>query len=60
MFVVFVNNAGISEIINPLGETVMESETDEQVLTAEIDITSRRKIIENMNLLADRNLNVDN
>ena len=60
MFIVFVNSAGISEIINPLGETVLESKTDEQVLTVEIDITSRRKIIENMNLLADRNLNVDN
>lgn len=60
IFVVFVNSAGISEILNPLGEIIFESDTAEKNFTAEIDLESRRKIITNMNLLADRNLFVDN
>ena len=60
IFVIFVNSAGISEILNPLGEVIFESDTAEKNFTAEIDLESRRKIITNMNLLADRNLFVDN
>ena len=59
IFVVFVNSAGISEIVNPGGEVVAECERGEELLTAEIDLRERAKIIANMNLLADRNLRVD-
>lgn len=55
IFVVFANSSGKSEIINPLGETVAETDTGEQILTAEIDLTERKKIIGEMNLLSDRN-----
>ena len=54
-FVVFANSSGKSEIINPLGEIVAEADTGEQILTAEIDLSERKKIIGEMNLLADRN-----
>lgn len=60
IFVVFVNSAGISEIINPLGETIFESDTAEKNFDIEIDLESRKKFITAMNLLADRNLTVDN
>ena len=59
IFVVFVNSAGISEIINPIGEVIGETEINAQNFSVEIDFELRRKIIANMNLLADRNLNVD-
>lgn len=55
IFVVFANSSGKSEIINPLGEIVAEADTGEQILTAEIDLTERKKIVGEMNLLADRN-----
>lgn len=55
IFVVFANSAGKSEIVNPAGETIAESDTGEQILTAEIDLNERKKIIAKMNLLADRN-----
>lgn len=55
IFVVFANSAGKSEIVNPAGETIAESGTGEQILTAEIDLNERKKIIAKMNLLADRN-----
>ena len=60
IFVVFVNSAGISEIINPLGEVIFESDTAEKIFNVEIDLESRKKFIATMNLLADRNLTVDN
>ena len=59
IFVVFVNSAGISEIVNPSGEVVAECGRGEELLTAEIDLRERLKIIANMNLLADRNPRVD-
>lgn len=55
IFVVFANSAGKSEIISPAGETIAEIDTGEQVLTAEIDLNERKKILEKMNLLSDRN-----
>lgn len=55
IFVVFANSAGKSEIINPLGEAVAEAAVGEEILTAEIDLDFRRKVISEMNLLADRN-----
>ncbi len=60
IFVVFVNSAGISEIVNPLGEIIGAAETAEQIFSMSIDLQSRKKFIANMNLLADRNLSVDN
>lgn len=60
VFVVFVNSAGVSEIINPLGETICEADTAAKNFTAEIDLNSRKKFLATMNLLADRNLAVDN
>ena len=59
IFVVFANSAGKSEIINPLGEIISEAEVGEEILTAEIDLNLRKKIILEMNLLADRNLFTD-
>ena len=59
IFVVFANSAGISEIINPLGEVIAESNIGEEILTAEVDLNFRAEIISNMNLLADRNIFVD-
>lgn len=50
IFVVFANSAGESEIINPAGE---------EILNCEIDLNLRKKIIANMNLLADRNIFTD-
>lgn len=55
IFLVFANSAGKSEIINPSGEIIAEAETGEKTLTAEIDLSERKKIISEMNLLADRN-----
>ena len=55
IFLVFANSAGKSEIISPTGETIAELGTGEQIFTAEIDLTARKKIIGEMNLLADRN-----
>lgn len=55
IFVVFANSAGKSEIISPFGETIAETDTGTQILTAEIDLDERKKIVEQMNLLADRN-----
>ncbi len=59
VFVVFANSSGISEIVNPRGEIIAESGRDEEILTAEINLSERAEIIATMNLLADRNLNVD-
>lgn len=59
IFVVFVNSAGRSEIINPLGTVLCETGINEQNFTLEIDLSTRQEIIEGMNLLADRNLAVD-
>lgn len=59
IFIVFANSSGKSEIINPLGETLAESECGEEILTAELNLRGREEIIKTMNLLADRNLNVD-
>ena len=60
IFVVFVNSAGISEIVNPLGEVICETSTDNQNFNFSIDLNSRKNFIANMNILADRNLAVDN
>ncbi len=59
VFIVFANSSGKSEIINPLGEILAESGRGEEILTAEINLHERTEIIGTMNLLADRNLNVD-
>ena len=59
VFIVFANASGKSEIINPLGEILAESERGEEILTAEINLRERFKIIQTMNLLADRNPAVD-
>lgn len=59
IFVVFANSSGKSEIVNPRGEVIAESGREEEILTTEIDLNERKKIIGEMNLLADRNLNVD-
>lgn len=59
-FVVFVNSAGMSEIVNPVGEIICNAETDEKISSVSIDLESRKKFIAMMNLLADRNLAVDN
>ena len=59
IFVVFANSAGKSEIINPLGEIIAEASTDEEILTANVDLKFRAEVIDKMNLLADRNIFVD-
>ena len=59
VFVVFANSSGKSEIVNPRGEVIAESGRDEKILTAEIDLNERKEVIDSMNLLADRNLNID-
>ena len=59
IFVVFVNSAGRSEIVNPLGTVLCETGINEQNFTFEIDLSTRQEILEGMNLLADRNLAVD-
>ncbi|MBR0261095.1 MAG: carbon-nitrogen family hydrolase [Selenomonadaceae bacterium] len=59
IFVVFANSSGKSEIVNPRGEVIAESGRDEEILTAEINLNERAEVIAMMNLLADRNLNVD-
>ena len=59
IFVVFANSSGFSEVVNPRGEVVAESSRGEEILTADIDLSERTKILREMNLLADRNLNVD-
>ncbi len=60
IFVVFVNSAGHSEIINPLGTVLCETGINEQNFTLQISLEKRKEIIQSMNLLADRNLAVDN
>ncbi|MBR4903549.1 MAG: carbon-nitrogen family hydrolase [Selenomonadaceae bacterium] len=59
VFIVFANSSGKSEIINPLGEILAESNRGEEILTAEINLRDRMEIIKTMNFLADRNLAVD-
>ena len=59
IFVVFANSAGKSEIVNSLGEVIAESNTGEEILTAEINLNFRAEVIAKMNLLADRNGFVD-
>ena len=59
VFVVFANSSGKSEVVNPRGEVVAESGRDAEILTAEINLDERAEVISAMNLLADRNLNVD-
>lgn len=59
VFVVFANSSGKSEVVNPRGEVVAESGRGEEILTFEIDLNERAEVISTMNLLADRNLNVD-
>ncbi|MBR6888970.1 MAG: carbon-nitrogen family hydrolase [Selenomonadaceae bacterium] len=59
VFVVFANSSGKSELINPRGEVVAESGRDAEILTAEINLNERAEVISAMNLLADRNLNID-
>ena len=51
IFVVFANSSGKSEIINPTGNTIAELDTGQQILTADIDLSERKKVIEKMNLL---------
>lgn len=59
VFVVFANSSGKSEVVNPRGEVVAESGLGEELLKVEIDLNERAEVISTMNLLADRNLNVD-
>lgn len=59
VFVVFANSSGKSEVVNPRGEVVAESGHGEEILTVEIDLNECAEVINTMNLLADRNLNVD-
>ncbi|MBE8949158.1 MAG: hypothetical protein SR3Q1_00945 [Quinella sp. 3Q1] len=59
VFVVFANSSGKSEVVNPRGEVVAESGRGEEILTAEINLNERAEVISAMNLLADRNLNID-
>ena len=59
IFVVFANSSGRSEFINPRGEMLAESVSDEKILSAEIDLSERMKITSEMNLLADRNIFTD-
>ena len=59
VFVVFANSSGKSEIINPRGEVITESGRGEEILSAEINLNERAEVIGTMNLLADRNPNVD-
>lgn len=59
IFVVFANSSGFSEVVNPRGEIVAESGRSEEILTADVDLNERTKLLSEMNLLADRNLNVD-
>ena len=59
IFVVFANSAGKSEIVNPLGEVIAESNIGEEILTADLDLNFRADVIRKMNLLADRNIFVD-
>ena len=59
IFVVFANSSGFSEVVNPRGEIVAESGRGEEILTADIDLSERTKILREMNLIADRNLSVD-
>ncbi|MBQ3444372.1 MAG: carbon-nitrogen family hydrolase [Selenomonadaceae bacterium] len=58
-FVVFANSSGKSEVVNPRGEVIAESGRGEELLTAQINLDERAKVIATMNLLADRNLSVD-
>ena len=58
-FVVFANSSGKSEVVNPCGEVIAESERGEELLTAQINLDERTEVIATMNLLADRNLSVD-
>lgn len=60
VFVVFANSGGVSEVINPAGEIVVEGGVGEQILMADIDFSVRKGIIASMNLLADRNIFTDN
>lgn len=59
-FVVFANSLGRSEIINPLGVMLGETGINEQNFSLSIDLNSSKEFIKTMNLLADRNLAVDN
>ena len=59
VFVVFANSSGKSEVVNPRGEVIAESERGEELLTAQINLDERTEVIATMNLLADRNLSVD-
>lgn len=59
VFIVFANSSGKSEVVNPRGEVVAESGRGEEILTTEIDLNERAEVIATMNLIADRNLNVD-
>ena len=58
-FVAAVNGAGHSMLINPWGEVLLEGDSDEAVLTSEIDLNARKKIGETMNVFADRNALID-
>lgn len=59
VFVVFANASGISEVVNPRGEVVAESGRGEEILPVDIDLNERVAVLREMNLIADRNLNVD-
>ena len=59
IFIVFANSSGKSEVVNPRGEVVVESGRGEEILTAEINLNERAEVIASMNLLADRNISVD-
>ena len=54
IFVVAANSAGYSAIINPWGEVLAEGNSEENIITSNIDLSIRSEIKNNMAVFADR------